>query len=756
MNWVAIRRLRRVQNSDALKKQFSQASSQICQVLCVGGHPNNSRAGENQVVSSRHQVIAETEEMATEDAVGISSYMTKSPGFRGTLKQRYSDFIVHEISCNGTVIRLTSLDPPPDESPAETLPVPEKTDIGATSDDATIIGAEIPPSEDADTIDAFRILVGDEDTEQLKNLLKRIEEKESELTPVFLAPDSDKAHRAAVHNFFKSKFPFLVTDTVDGPGDVASSKCVRVRYFCDRRGGSGRSYGNKRDFEWKGRNSKRRKRGQSGDNDVPFDSRGKDDRMLQTQKFLLFHLFKENKNTQDALMVISRMLGVQPKSFGFAGTKDKRAVTTQQVTVFKQPAAKLASLNSRLFGIKVGNFSYVEKSLGLGELSGNQFTITLRNIVAECESVVAEAAKELNERGFVNYYGLQRFGNSAVATHTVGAALLRGEWKTAVDLVLQPRDGELPEIAKARSDFHKTRNVDRALQQFPRQLGSERALLGGLKKNPGNWLMAFNCIPRPMRLMFVHSYQSYLWNCAATYRLRTYSTEKVVEGDLVYCEAAEHQAASMNIASSLDNIQVIATDENEAGDDLDAPDPDGTSEYIRNVKLVTAEDVIAEKYTIADVVLPLPGSSILYPTNSTANIYQELATKDAVDLTSCSHSVKDYSIVCMTGGYRRVVQKLEDFHWKIVGYDDVTLPLSETDSDAIVNLQNQGENQSSSTNADTEPETTPVNAGNGLYKALQLHFTLPTSSYATMAIRELLKTSTSVAFHKTLNEEGEN
>lgn len=36
---------------------------------------------------------------------------------------------------------------------------------------------------------------------------------------------------------------------------------------------------------------------------------------------------------------------------------------------------------------------------------------------------------------------------------------------------------QLAEIAKARSDFHKTGNVDRALQQFPRQLGSERALV---------------------------------------------------------------------------------------------------------------------------------------------------------------------------------------------------------------------------------------------------------------------------------------
>ncbi|PTQ34315.1 hypothetical protein MARPO_0081s0042 [Marchantia polymorpha] len=52
-------------------------------------------------------------------------------------------------------------------------------------------------------------------------------------------------------------------------------------------------------------------------------------------------------------MIIGRMLGVQPKSFSFAGTKDKRAVTTQQVTVYKQPAAKLALLNKKLMGVNL-------------------------------------------------------------------------------------------------------------------------------------------------------------------------------------------------------------------------------------------------------------------------------------------------------------------------------------------------------------------------------------------------------------------
>lgn len=64
-------------------------------------------------------------------------------------------------------------------------------------------------------------------------------------------------------------------------------------------------------------------------------------------KHLRFVMLKENMETQAALTVVGRMLHCHMKNFGFAGTKDKRGITTQFVTVWKTPAAKLAALNSR-------------------------------------------------------------------------------------------------------------------------------------------------------------------------------------------------------------------------------------------------------------------------------------------------------------------------------------------------------------------------------------------------------------------------
>ncbi|KAM2895459.1 hypothetical protein FF1_010561 [Malus domestica] len=343
-----------------------------------------------------------------ESDVGIFCYISQLPGFRGILKQRYSDFMVNEVDKEGNVVHLTNLD----------APVEAVQESGTTTGDGT--------SKDYTTeIESFRALAGPNDAERLETFIKQINSGgEDGVMPIVLSPDYDKSHRTAVHNFFKQHFKFLVTDTVDGPD--ASSKCIRVRI---NSGGQNS----------RGRNSRKRKeRG-----DKPFDSRGSEDWSEHVGKFLRFHLYKENKDTQEALGVIGKMLGVQPRSFGFAGTKDKRAVTTQRITVFKKLASKLAALNDRLISIKVGDFCYVTEGLVLGQLLGNRFTITLRGVVADSEDTIKASASALGKQGFINYFGLQRFGSGSVPTHLIGASLLRGEWKSTVSMFLDPREGDI-------------------------------------------------------------------------------------------------------------------------------------------------------------------------------------------------------------------------------------------------------------------------------------------------------------------------
>ncbi|KAJ0625212.1 putative tRNA pseudouridine(13) synthase [Helianthus annuus] len=247
------------------------------------------------------------------------------------------------------------------------------------------------------------------------------------------------------------------------------------------------------------------------------------------------------------------------------------------VTVFKQRANRLASLNSRLIGIKLVTFGKCKKlkplGLVLGQLHGNRFTITLRGVVADSEDTVKAAADALGKHGFINYFGMQRFGTGSVPTHLIGAKLLRGEWKEADD------------IRRIREYYKESEDIDGTLRQLPRFLVAEKAIVTAvLKKSPGNYLQAMKAVPRTLRMMYVHSYQSYLWNHAASMRVQKYGY------DLKHASVA----------------------------------------YIMhpvNVFVVNSEDLASGRYTYTDVVLPLPGSRVIYPQNDIEQCYQDLANK---------------------------------------------------------------------------------------------------------------------------------
>ncbi|XP_010550930.1 PREDICTED: multisubstrate pseudouridine synthase 7 [Tarenaya hassleriana] len=681
-----------------------------------------------------------------ESDVGISCFISQLPGFRGILKQRYSDFIVNEADMDGNVVHLTSLDVPPE------MDVKEEKEIKSSDNLNKSYASEF---------ESFRSIASASDAQRLEALIDQITSgSDGEISPIVLDPSSDKSKRTAIHNFFKEHFKFLVTDTVDGPD--FTSKCIRVRV-------------NSGGINNRGKGSKKRKeRG-----DKPFDSRGSEHWPEHLGKFLRFHLYKENKDTQEALGLIGKMLGVQPKSFGFSGTKDKRSVSTQRVTVFKQHASKLAALNKRLFGIKVGDFCYVKEGLLLGQLMGNRFTITLRGVVADSEETIKNSAEYLGKHGFINYFGLQRFGSGSVPTHQVGAALMRGEWKNAVDMILDPRESEKNLITEVRAYYKETGDIDGTLKQLPRHLVAERAILQCLKKCPGNYLQALKAIPRTLRMMYVHSYQSYLWNHAASMRVQKYGTNQVVLGDLVYSKLDDTKSRVSLSSEHEENNEAIECGQLDETSVVDLP-----GERSDLVKVITAEDIESGTYSTSDIILPLPGSRVIYPSNDVADIYHDLAKKNGIDLTESSHGVKEFSITSMTGGYRRILQKPIDFEWELLTYTDSNTPLAETDLDRINKtrplndvFQEDGsvkETENESLKADTKPhessendmkvqtefgkgeEDGPEDCGNPssqqMQVALKMAFTLPSSCYATMAIRELLKTSTSVAYHKTLNQ----
>jgi tRNA pseudouridine13 synthase len=112
-------------------------------------------------------------------------------------------------------------------------------------------------------------------------------------------------------------------------------------------------------------------------------------------------------NTRDAVEKLARALNQNPRDAGFAGMKDKDAVTTQWASFAGGTPEQARALE--LAGIDVLDAAMHPNKLRTGHLRGNRFRLRVRG-----ESVDAEVAKtllaELERIGAPNYYGDQRFG----------------------------------------------------------------------------------------------------------------------------------------------------------------------------------------------------------------------------------------------------------------------------------------------------------------------------------------------------------
>lgn len=137
-------------------------------------------------------------------------------------------------------------------------------------------------------------------------------------------------------------------------------------------------------------------------------------------KYCHFVLFKQNKDTMECINLLAKMLHINTGNFAYAGTKDKRATTIQNISVQNTLSKRLQQLNQKLRNIVLGNFSYADSGLTLGDLTGNEFTIIIRDVAENAGGDIDIACTSLRDKGFINYFGLQRFGTGAVPTHDVG------------------------------------------------------------------------------------------------------------------------------------------------------------------------------------------------------------------------------------------------------------------------------------------------------------------------------------------------
>jgi tRNA pseudouridine13 synthase len=122
---------------------------------------------------------------------------------------------------------------------------------------------------------------------------------------------------------------------------------------------------------------------------------------------------KSDLTTDEALRRGGRAPAGAGRAAGYAGMKDRRAVTSQMVSLpFPANRREGEATELGLEGISVANPTRHGHKLKPGHLKGNRFSIVLRDIPREHIDEVATTLESAGKTGVPNAFGPQRFGRA--------------------------------------------------------------------------------------------------------------------------------------------------------------------------------------------------------------------------------------------------------------------------------------------------------------------------------------------------------
>ncbi|WGI17013.1 tRNA pseudouridine(13) synthase TruD [Methanonatronarchaeum sp. AMET-Sl] len=247
-----------------------------------------------------------------------------------------------------------------------------------------------------------------------------------------------------------------------------------------------------------------------------------------------FKIKAKNWETNNLIREISNQLGVSKNRIGFSGTKDKRAITEQTMTIYNIRKKQLEKLDIK--NVEISNIGLTNERNDLGNLIGNEFTIKIQDI--KNKENIPKITETLNKKGVINYFGIQRFGSKRPNTHIVGEKIVRDKPKKAVkQYVAKTHPNEPKHTKKARQelwDKWEEQPYLEGLKKLPKHLRYERAMLDHLHTHQNDYIGALRKLPHNLLQMFIHSYQSYLYHKMINERIKqNLPLNKCLEGDVV-------------------------------------------------------------------------------------------------------------------------------------------------------------------------------------------------------------------------------
>jgi len=133
---------------------------------------------------------------------------------------------------------------------------------------------------------------------------------------------------------------------------------------------------------------------------------------------------KTGENTEHVARLLAQAAGIRAQQVGYAGRKDRHAVTTQWFSLHlpgRPDPADFALPPS----VEILEMRRRRRKLAVGGLRGNRFCLLVREFAGDA-ALLDERLREARVRGVPNYFGAQRFGRGG-SNLAQALAWLRGE-----------------------------------------------------------------------------------------------------------------------------------------------------------------------------------------------------------------------------------------------------------------------------------------------------------------------------------------
>ncbi len=141
---------------------------------------------------------------------------------------------------------------------------------------------------------------------------------------------------------------------------------------------------------------------------------------------LILKIRKKDISTFELLNILSKKLNIKKSDIGYAGLKDKDALSIQYVSINKKLTKNIESL--QLDNIKILDSTYHNNKIKIGHLKGNKFYIRIKKLNKINANKIQNVINHILNTGMPNYFGFQRFGNNG-NNYNDGKAILQNQLK---------------------------------------------------------------------------------------------------------------------------------------------------------------------------------------------------------------------------------------------------------------------------------------------------------------------------------------